>query len=135
MSEEEFRALAESKPLRKEFLLTMGRTGFSDAEMKTALDRLGRGIQRMDETLRQSGGPFLLGRKLTLADIAVMPVIVRMADINLAHMWADRPAIETWFAAIKAHPAYVKAYYFGSLLTEKYPHLREEMAQADQTAG
>src|SRR5580704_8514172 len=40
MSEEEFVAFAQSKPLRKEFMLAMGRTGFSKHEMDAALDRL-----------------------------------------------------------------------------------------------
>ena len=41
MSEAEFLAFAESKPLRKEFMLTMGRKGFSDKEMNAAMDRTG----------------------------------------------------------------------------------------------
>jgi glutathione S-transferase len=131
MSEEEFGALAESKPLRKEFLLKMGRTGFSAAEMKSSMDRLARAIRRMDDAIRQSGGPFMLGR-LTLADIAIMPVIVRLEDINLTAMWDQHPAVGTWLKAIQAHPAYAKTYYFGSLLTEKYPHLRKQLSAALQ---
>src|SRR6201993_2870648 len=42
MSEEEFLAFAQSKPLRKEFMLAMGRKGFSPQEMSAALDRLRR---------------------------------------------------------------------------------------------
>ena len=129
MSEEEFRALAESKPLRTEFLLKMGRTGFSDAEMKSAMERLAKSVRRMDDAILASGGPFMLGR-LTLADIAIMPVIVRLDDINLASMWDKRPAVATWLDAIRAHHAYAKAYYFGSLLTEKYPHLRRQLNAA-----
>src|SRR6266403_1837396 len=37
MSEEEFVAFAELKPLRKEFMLAMGRTGFPQKEMDAAL--------------------------------------------------------------------------------------------------
>ena len=33
--------------------------------------------------------------------------------------------IARWFAAIRAHPAFKPTYYFGSLLTEKFPHLKE----------
>jgi glutathione S-transferase len=129
MSEAEFRALAESKPLRKEFLLTMGRTGFSDAEMNTAMDRLARSVRRMDDAIGASGGPFMLGR-LTLADIAIMPVIVRLEDVNLTSMWDRHPAVGVWLEAIQAHPAYATTYYFGSLLTEKYPHLRKQLSAA-----
>src|ERR1700752_488810 len=48
MSEEEFLAFAESKPLRKEFMLTMGRKGFPGKEMDAATQRLRRTYERMD---------------------------------------------------------------------------------------
>ncbi len=134
MSEEDFLALAESKPLRKEFLLTMGRTGFPEKEMNAALDRLNRAVTRMDEWLAASGGPFLTGADITLADIAVMPVIVRMDDINLHEAWADRPAVGRWLAAIREQTAYGPTYYHGSLLTEKYPHLAR-LREERQAAG
>jgi glutathione S-transferase len=127
MSEEEFQAVAESKPLRREFLLKMGRTGFSEADMNEALDRLRRTILRMDEAIAASGGPWLLGAAITLADVAIMPVIVRMDDIRLNHLWADRPKVAAWLEAIRADPAFAPTYYPGSLLTEKYPHLREQL--------
>ena len=124
MSEQDFVAFAESKPLRKEFMLTMGRQGFSEAEMQAALDRLGRTLTRMDHEIARSGGPWLLGARATLADICVMPAIVRMADLGLDSMWHDMPRIAPWLEAIRAHPAFKPTYYFGSLLTEKFPHLK-----------
>ncbi len=127
MSEAEFVALAESKPLRKEFLLKMGRTGFSEDEMNSALDRLKRGVGRMNDAILASGGPFMMGAALTLPDIAIMPVIVRLDDIGLSHFWHDRPAIAAWFERIRSHPAFTPTYYFGALLTEKYPHLKEKL--------
>ncbi len=123
MSEAEFQALADSKPLRREFLLKMGRTGFPEAVMNEALDRLRRGVIRMDEEIGKTGGPWLLGSEMTLADIAIMPVIVRMADIRLDRIWTDRPAVARWLENIRADPAFAPTYYPGSLLTEKYPHL------------
>jgi len=125
MSEEEFLAFAESKPLRKEFMLTMGRKGFSEKEMNAALDRLARTLVRMEAAIRSSGGPWLMGVRPTLADVAVMPAIVRMADLGLDTMWKDKPLMADWFDAIRAHPAFKPTYYFGSLLSEKYPHLRQ----------
>jgi glutathione S-transferase len=125
MSEEEFIAFAESKPLRKEFMLAMGRKGFPEAEMNRALDRMRRTYDRMEETIAASGGPFLQGRRPTLADISLMPAIVRMADLGLEGMWADRPAIGRWYEAIRTHKAFRPTYYPGSLLTEIFPHLRD----------
>ena len=128
MSEEEFVAFAESKPLRKEFMLAMGRTGFPQKDMDAALARMRRTYERMDAAITASGGPWLLGRAISLADIALMPAIVRMADLGLASGWADRPRVARWHEAIQAHPAFKPTYYFGSLLTEKFPHLREKTA-------
>ena len=123
MSEEAFAAFAESKPLRKEFMLTMGRKGFSEKEMNAALDRLRRTYERMDAAIAESGGPWLLGSDITLADVAVMPAIVRMADLGRDTMWQDLPRVARWHDAIRAHAAYAPTYYPGSLLTERFPHL------------
>jgi len=56
MSEEEFLAFAESKPLRKEFMLSMGRKGFPQKEMDAAMQRLRRTYERMDAEIAKSGG-------------------------------------------------------------------------------
>jgi glutathione S-transferase len=125
MSEEEFVAFAESKPLRKEFMLAMGRKGFPQKEMDGALGRLRRSYERMDESIRDSGGPWLLGKDITLADVAVMPAIVRMADLNRESDWADLPRVAKWYEMIRAEPAFKPTYYPGSLLTERFPHLRK----------
>jgi glutathione S-transferase len=129
MSEEDFLAFAESKPLRKEFMLAMGRTGFPAAEMQKALDRLRRTYERMDAEIEQSGGPWLMGEDITLADVAVMPALVRMADLGRAGDWADLPRVARWFDMIRAHPAFGPTYYVGSLLSERFPHLREAAGQ------
>jgi glutathione S-transferase len=129
MTEPEFQALCDSKPLRREFLMRMGRTGFPQPDMDEALGRLGRGIGRMADSLAASGGPWIMGRDLTLADVAIMPVVVRMDDIGLGHLWDDRPAIGHWLEAIQATPAFAPTYYHGALLTEKYPHLGEAKAR------
>lgn len=130
MSDAEFQALCDSKPLRREFLMKMGKTGFPKAEMDEALARLQRGIDRMATWIEASGGPWVMGADMTLADIAVMPVIVRMADINLAGAWDRYPAVAAWLDNIRASAAFASTYYEGSLLTEKYPHLRDKLKQS-----
>jgi glutathione S-transferase len=125
MSEDEFVAFAESKPLRKEFMMAMGRTGFPQKEMDGAMGRLRRSYERMDESIEESGGPWLLGRDITLADVSVMPAMVRMADLNRESDWADLPRVAKWYELIRAEPAFKPTYYPGSLLTERFPHLRK----------
>jgi glutathione S-transferase len=125
MSEAEFVAHANSKPLRKEFLLALGRNGFPQKDMDAALARLRRTYERMNAELARSGGPWLLGSDLSLADIALMPAIVRMADLDREADWADLPRVQLWYDAIRAHPAFAPTYYSGSLLTEQFAHLRK----------
>jgi len=128
MTREQFVAFAESKPLRREFMLSMGQTGFSQAEMDAALARLRRSWQRMENEIERSGGPWLLGPSITLADVAAMPALVRMHDLGLAD-WQDLARVTAWFESIRTHAAYAPTYYAGSLLSERFPHLRDAGAQ------
>jgi glutathione S-transferase len=124
MSADNFMTMAESKPLRREFMMAMGQTGFPKQEMDAAIQRLRRAWERMDAEIEKSGGPWLMGKDITLADIAVMPALVRMDDLGLAD-WQDLPRVVTWFDNIRAHPSFKPTYYHGSLLSERFPHLRE----------
>src|SRR6202158_4027268 len=104
MTEEEFQAFAESKPLRKEFMLAMGRKGFPQKEMDAAMQRLRRTYERIDAEIEKSGGLWLLGQDISLADISLMPAIVRMADLGEDRGWRDLPRVHRWHDAIRAHP-------------------------------
>ena len=124
MSREAFVAMAESKPLRREFMLTMGQSGFPKEEMDAALARLRRTYERMDAEIDRSGGPWLLGKKITLADVAVMPSLIRIHDLSKPD-WQDLPRVVMWFDNIRSQPAFKPTFYHGSLLSERFPHLRE----------
>jgi glutathione S-transferase len=113
--------------LRREFMLTMGQTGFPKAEMDAALARLRRSYLRMAAEIEKSGGPWLLGRDISLADITIMPALVRMDDLGMPD-WQDLPRVVTWFANIRSHPAFKPTYYPGSLLSQRFPHLRRKVS-------
>jgi glutathione S-transferase len=129
MDRKEFVAFAESKPLRREFMLAMGQAGFPKEEMDAALTRLRRSYERMDTEIEKSGGPWLLGKDITLADVAVMPALVRMHDLGFAD-WQDLARVVTWFDNIRAQAAFGPTYYPGSLLSEKFPHLKEKTSRS-----
>ena len=127
MSRADFVAMAESKPLRREFMMTMGQTGFPQSEMDAARARLRRTYERTDAEIGKSGGPWLLGKNISLADVAVMPALVRMHDLRMPD-WQDLPRIVTWFDNVRAHPAFQPTFYHGSLLSERFPHLKDKIA-------
>jgi len=118
MSEEEFIAFGESKPLRKDFFLKMGRTGYGDVEMQQAEGRLRLTVERMERQLQQAG-PWLLG-EYSLADICILPVIVRLNDIGMYTVWDGCEHVVDWFASFQARDAMQNTFYFGSLLSEQY---------------
>ena len=124
LSEKEFIALAESKPLRKDFLLKMGRTGFSEKDMNESTAKIEATCNRMEVWLEESGGPFLLGKAITYADICIMPVIVRMQDLGRSDLWASKTKVTEWLKLIQSSAIYEKTYCEGSLLSQVYPHLR-----------
>ncbi len=92
--------------------------------MDNALGRLRRAYERMEAEIETSGGPWLLGKDISLADVAVMPALVRMNDLNMPD-WQDLPRVTAWFDNIRAQPAFQPTYYHGSLLSERFPHLRD----------
>ena len=74
--------------------------------------------------------PWLLGKEITLADVAVMPSLIRINDLGMPD-WQDLPRVVTWFDNIRAHPAFKPTFYHGSLVSERFPHLREKEHQLD----
>ena len=118
MSDEEFRAFGESKPLRKDFFLKMGRTGYGEEEIRQAEGRLAMTVERMEEQLRD--GRFWLLGDYSLADICIIPVIVRMNDIGMSDLWSERKYVGAWFVRFQEREAFRKCFYFGSLLSEQY---------------
>ena len=74
---------------------------------------------------RTAAGRGCSGKDITLADVSVMPALVRMADLGRDGDWADLPRVAKWYELIRAQPAFKPTYYPGSLLTERFPHLRK----------
>ena len=112
LTDEQFNAYVERLPLRKYFYRRMGRTGFSDQDVKDALEQLRQTLERMEESLED--GPWLIGEQFTLADISVMPTIVRMEDLGLAKMWSDLPRVTDWYKRLQARPTFATTYYEGT---------------------
>ena len=50
---------------------------------------MNRTYARMEDAIDASKGPWLLGKDLSLADISVMPAVVRMDDLGLGIAWGQ----------------------------------------------
>ena len=58
----------------------------------------------MEQSLAHSD--YLAGKAYSLADIAVIPYILRLDLIRLAPLWAKRASVAAWYERMKARPAY-----------------------------
>lgn len=121
MSEKELIAIGESKPLRKDFFLKMGRKGYSVAEMKQAESRLTMALERVEAVL-DDGRPWLLD-KYSLADICIIPVLTRLEDLGMNYLWDEFDYVAEWFQRFQGRGTLCEASYFGSLLSEQYGDL------------
>ncbi|MBS0344123.1 MAG: glutathione S-transferase family protein [Proteobacteria bacterium] len=105
-------AFAATLPLRKEFWLEATDAGFSPERIAAEHGRVDQTLQRLESTLAQTA--WLVGDAPSLADMAVIPCIVRLEDMRLAHLWADRPAVAHWYVRARAQPWFDTAYYAGA---------------------
>ena len=61
-------------------------------------------LRDMEATL--SFQPWLAGQEFSLADIAILPYVTRLDRLGLDGLWATRPAVTRWFAAMQARPSF-----------------------------
>ena len=121
LSQAEFERFVDNHPIRKQFFNRRRKEeGFDERDTDAALDRLRQTCERMEKGLIESGGPWLMGENLTLADYCIAPTIDRMDDLGLSDMWSDLPNVCNWLDEIRARPAYSLAFYKGTRLTEIY---------------
>jgi glutathione S-transferase len=109
MSDSEFEAFAVRHPLRADFYRKMGTTGFSQDEIDASQRRLSYTLERMEQALK-GGGPWLLGEQFTLADISLIPTLVRMEDLGMSDLWSSLPDVAGWLERIKARPSFPIVY-------------------------
>jgi glutathione S-transferase len=78
---------------------------------------------KMNDALSK-GGPWLLGKALTLADINVAPFVARLAYLDLLDVWiGDRPEVNAWWQRAQALPTF-KASVSDLLTTDEYAAMK-----------
>jgi glutathione S-transferase len=121
LSQDEFDRFVDNHPIRKQFYKRMRKEeGFDERDTEAALDRLRQTVERMAKGLIESGGPWLMGKTLTLADYCIAPGIDRMDDLGLSATWSDLPNVRQWYEQIRSRPAYARTFYRGTRLSEIY---------------
>jgi glutathione S-transferase len=72
-----------------------------------------RAFKLMEQTLAETGGPWILGAAPSLADINLMPFAARLDYLGLLDLWiGGRPRVQAWWTHASAWP------YFKSGLSD-----------------
>lgn len=125
----EYEEMIGKMPLRRHFYRQMTRDGFPEDQTKDSLEKLRKTLLRAEKAL-SDGRPYLLGAQYTIADIVLIPSIVRMEDLGLADMWDDLPAFQGWYARIEARPSFDVAYVPGSRVNPDTYHIKQAVPVA-----
>lgn len=90
---------------------TVAREGFSEKEMQDAFDKMHQCLTRIEKAMVR--GPWLAGKDYSLADIAMIPFVDRIRNLKPQFLHkAQYPGVNRWEAAMRARPAFAKAFNF-----------------------
>lgn len=93
---------------RREAWQRISRQPYTDEEKRAALDRLLALVPKMEAMLGDA--PWLFGERFTLADIAAIPFIARIAELSPASLTAEAaPRVAAWWQRVQARPAFASA--------------------------
>lgn len=82
-----------------------------EASSRALQTRLEESLDVFEKQLQSSGGPFLMGEKISLVDVHVAPFFLRMMVVSLEHyqnyvLSADRfPLLLDWFETCQTRPS------------------------------
>ncbi len=113
MSDSQRARYIAATPLRKGHYRRFGIDGFSKDQVDESTERLRQTVERIEGAIAK-GTPWLAGDTISLADLCVLPTIVRMSDIGLEDIWSDLPHMLDWYARITARPSFTQAFYPGA---------------------
>jgi glutathione S-transferase len=96
MNEEEYESLTDSMPLRRQFYRRMNLEGggFDERDTEDSHQRLRSALEKVDQAVRESN--WICGAQFTLADMTLMPTVVRLYDLGMAYLWEDLPGLADW---------------------------------------
>jgi glutathione S-transferase len=128
-SDEELAARLAAIPSqeRRDLWTRMARKPFTQAEIDAALDILEDMTVQIERYLQKSGGPWIFGERLTLADINVSPYVVRFEEERPGHL---RPLVAEWWRRLTGRPSW-KTAEVGGFMADSERSVVEAMADPE----
>ena len=86
--------------------------GFDQRDTADSHQRLRSALEKVNEATEQN--QWICGDQFTLADMTLMPTVVRLEDLGMADMWDDLPGVIGWYARLQERPSFAKTYFDGT---------------------
>lgn len=80
--------------------------GIDSAEFIIAVKRLDAMLAMLEQRLIRVN--YLVGNKLSIADIVYSPYLTRLDHLSMEYMWAERPNVTRWYQNIQTETGYQK---------------------------
>ena len=110
---ENYSAMAMKMPIRKHFMLAMRTDNPNHQSERDALEQMALCLSRIERAIKAEG-PYLLGQDLSIADIVILPILVRLSDLELSEMWDNLPGVSKFLETLSARPSFAAAYFDGT---------------------
>jgi glutathione S-transferase len=94
-------------PVRRGRMRTIIEQGVNGPEFPGAVAVFNALLVDLDQALQSQD--WLVGDRYSLADIAYVPYVTRLAHLGLAGWWRDKPALADWYARVRARPGFATA--------------------------
>jgi glutathione S-transferase len=96
---------------RRNRWLKAARSGFTEEDFNDARDRMHKCFSRIEEALEH--GPWLAGAQFTLADIAMIPFIDRIRNLEGGVIRSGIcPRLNDWYESMSTRPSFDRAFDF-----------------------
>ncbi|HBM90236.1 MAG: glutathione S-transferase family protein [Parvibaculaceae bacterium] len=104
--------------------------GVMAPEFKRAVERFIKMLTEIEAQLQRT--PWLAGPKLSIADGAVLPYVLRLEHLGLDTIITPYPAVAAWLSSMKQRPSFANA--VGQWIPEEVLAFMKQMAADDQEA-
>lgn len=118
MTDAEFLEHANAKPLRRDFLLSIGKSGLANDQVQKSVSQLEFIVSRIGDVLAD-GRDYLVG-SYSLADISVLPALIRMYDLGFQSKWHNDENFRLWYERCLSRASVQQALYTGSRLSDTF---------------
>jgi glutathione S-transferase len=92
-------------PTKREQQRAIHTEGVESEYFQNAIQVMDKMVANIDASLKEFGGPWILGDTYSLADVVVTPYMLRLSHFSFDDMWqGSRPQVAEWWEGIQARP-------------------------------